>query len=185
MRIKEQDVHKIMLLICVLGICCLARSASAVDSTASAKIRQALTLTKDSLNTIGITNGNLMFGSILPTSDGGVVRINPTKAIGSSLLRTSDMTKINETIFGWASFLVTGSPSYAFTITVPMNDTSIITSGANSMAVNYWECSQSNRIMSLSVDGTASFKIGATLEVGLNQPDGTYTGTFSVSVAYN
>ncbi len=33
--------------------------------------------------------------------------------------------------------------------------------------------------------GTQSFYVGGTLHVGSNQAPGAYTGTFSVTVAYN
>jgi len=38
----------------------------------------------------------------------------------------------------------------------------------------------------VTLTGAATvLRIGATLNVGANQPSGTYTGTFSVSVNYN
>lgn len=169
----------------IIGLLVSAVTVFSADADATAKIRTSLTIVKDSGNTIGITGGNLSFGTIIPNGDGGLVTINPTKSLATC--RTATLTTVSSTTYGWASFLVTGSPSASFAITKPAEDTVIIYSAGNvnSMPVNFWKCNDTDLIMALDIDGKASFKIGATLEVGADQPDGFYTGEFNVSVAYN
>lgn len=85
-----------------------------------------------------------------------------------------------------ARFTVSGDADAGYSITLPANGTVQLVNGAGQgMAVNGFS-SNPNTIGRLSpVGGTQAIAIGATLEVGANQPPGTYSASFSVSVDYN
>ncbi len=78
-----------------------------------------------------------------------------------------------------ASFLVTGDPNVAFTVILPSSVT--VTSGANSMTLNGFSSSPSG-VGTLNGLGFRILYVGATLQVGANQPAGTYSGAFTVVV---
>jgi hypothetical protein len=83
-----------------------------------------------------------------------------------------------------AQFSVTGDPSRTYAISLPANGAVLMTSGASSMAVNNFTGSPALNGQ-LSVGGTQSVSVGATLSVGSHQPRGSYSGTFDVTVNYN
>ena len=82
------------------------------------------------------------------------------------------------------SFNVTGSPSTAYTITLPT--TINMTNGANTIAVNTFvsfPAAGANGL--LSATGTQTLFVGATrAALAANQATGTYTGTYNVDVVY-
>lgn len=68
-----------------------------------------------------------------------------------------------------------------------------IVSGLNKMQVNNFKIDEAAGMSAFAsaatvtaklTAGTATFEVGGTLNVGLNQAAGTYTGTFTVSAAY-
>jgi hypothetical protein len=85
--------------------------------------------------------------------------------------------------FSAAPFSVTGENNASFNITLPANNTVQLTrtGGTEKMNVNSFT---HNASLQLSGTGTATFKVGATLEVNANQVAGEYSGSFSVTVAY-
>lgn len=161
------------------GMITLTGAAFAADATANATatIQTGIAVAKDGTS---LTNGDLAFGTLIPDGDGGTVVVNPT---------TGDRTPTGVTgvtsTYGPASFNVTGSPSTAFTITLPSTATTISDSNSHTMSVNEWTCDDTDLAMSLTAQGGATFKVGGTLTVSGNQADGTYSGTFNVTVAYN
>lgn len=82
------------------------------------------------------------------------------------------------------SFSVTGDPSLTYAITLPANGVVVLTSGANTMAVDNFT---SNPVLTgqLSIGGAQTLTVGATLSVGSNQPSGSYSGSYAVTVNYN
>ena len=81
-------------------------------------------------------------------------------------------------------FSVTGDPSRTYALSLPANGIVLMTSGASSMAVNNFTGSPALSGQ-LSIGGTQSVSVGATLSVGSHQPHGSYSGTFDVTVNYN
>lgn len=86
-----------------------------------------------------------------------------------------------------ALFSVTGDPSVTYSITLPANGVVSLTSGANTLAVDNFTSNPSTTTAStglLSAGGSQTLAVGATLTVGSNQPSGSYSGSFSVTVNY-
>ena len=122
----------------------------------------------------------------MPDAVGGTVLIsaaNNARSNGTgSLVFVSKGTNGSLTDYGAAVFLVTGAISTSYAITLPTAPTTI-TSAGNTMSVDAWTGSATS--LTTSVIGESNFKVGGTLHVAASQKNGTYTGTFDVTVAYN
>jgi len=127
---------------------------------------------------------DLSFGAAVAGTGGRVVlspSAQPTRiAFGGTTLGSSAGVLA-------ATFSVTGQPGASFNIALPGPIT--ITSGASgtpggsSMTVTDFRSSPSGT-GTLAADGTTLY-VGATLNVGADQPLGQYAGTFAVTVAYD
>jgi hypothetical protein len=131
------------------------------------------------LNLVG--QKDLRFGIIIPDVLPGTVIINPirarTKTGGPYLVNQGSSTQ-----WGPAQFVVTGEPNTAYSITLPY-DGIIIIVGLQMMDVDEWT-SYPNTNNSLSATGSQTFYVGGTLHVEGNQPWGSYSGAFTVTVHY-
>lgn len=122
---------------------------------------------------------DLNFGDIAVTSSSGSLTINPQNnsptSTGGVVPQPSLRTR--------AEFLVKGKQNQPFTISV--NQSSIVLqntqNSANTVTVNLTNYS----IGKFNNIGEANFYVGGTLNVGANQPKGTYTGTFVVNLNNN
>lgn len=131
---------------------------------------------------IAISNSTqaLAYGSFVAGSGGSVtVAVNPVgrSASGGVILVPSG-------IWSAASFSVTGDSSLTYAITLPGNGVVSLTSGSNTMAVNNFTSNPASTGQ-LSVGGSQTLMVGATLSVGSNQASGSYSGSFNVTVTYN
>jgi hypothetical protein len=147
--------------------------ASAADRSASAYITTALTITKA---------WDLRFGYIVASGTPGTVTINPS----SSRSYSGGATPVGGSIgaHGAASFDVNGSPLLAYTINIQGSTT--IDHGGDHMTVNTFKSTPTVAAGgTLDDTGYQSIVVGAMLHVLANQNPGTYTGTFTITVAYN
>jgi len=152
-----------------------AQNADSVAGTASAKISQVIAIAK----TAGAANGgDLNFGEIYSplADDTVVVSTSGGRTAGTNANILGDATNVSS-----ASFTVTGEPGNSFSISAIADTT--IDSGANSMDVT--EITPSLAGSGTLTGGTYIFTVGATLHVAANQPAGTYTGTFDITVNYD
>jgi hypothetical protein len=84
-----------------------------------------------------------------------------------------------------AQFAVTGEPNLTYAISLPANGTVVLVNGGGQqMAVNGFASTPTSGQLS-PVGGTQTISVGATLSVGANQPTGSYSGSFNVSLDYN
>lgn len=83
-----------------------------------------------------------------------------------------------------AKFTATGSRNAIALIRLPKNPINVTrVGGTETMTVTNWtQDGATNR--RVPITDTFDFSVGATLNVGANQAEGTYTGTFSVTVQY-
>ena len=146
-------------------------SSTAQDVSATAKIITPIN--------IELTNSGLNFGTLVPSGTNGTVTVTSADARTNSNVGFIEQ----EDDFNAASFKVTGEESYIFSITLPDDDEIELESNSNKMEVNAFSSSLPLANNSIGSDGT-TFKVGATLSVDANQPAGTYTGEFDVTVAY-
>ena len=131
----------------------------------------------------GASGIELDFGNIVPdtvaTAD---VILTPAGIIASA----SPAVVTGSTTGG--DFDVTGSNDVSFTITVPTNGTVTLTdtggNGGTAMAVKDFTTDQPGDVGTLSGAGAQTIAIGATLTVGINQAESTYSGTYDITVNY-
>lgn len=152
--------------------------AFAQPSTATATATATI-VTPISISHVTGTDTELSFGNIIADADGGTVVITPA---GGRTLNGLTSPSITGTISA-ASFTVTGVDGATYAISLPGNHT--INSGGNSMVVDTFTSNPSGT--GTLTGGTEALTVGATLNVGLAQPAGTYTnaGGFAVTVNYN
>jgi len=123
----------------------------------------------------------LAFGRFVASS-GGTVTIGPSgirNASGGVVLVAAGSGSA-------AQFTVSGDPSAGYSISLPSNGTVELVNGAGQgMAVNGFSSSPDTVGQLSPAGGTQTITVGATLSVGANQPPGSYSASFSVSVDYN
>jgi hypothetical protein len=127
-------------------------------------------------NTRGLDFGRFVAGA------GGTITVSPTGVRS----RTGGIVLLNSPSTGQAGFTVgrssNGGNNKAVAISVPANGSIRLSSGANSMAVNNF-VNNPTTILSVPAGGT-TLSIGATLTVAPNQPAGTYSGSFPLTVNF-
>jgi hypothetical protein len=162
------------LVITVLGLVFSAATFAQVSetATASATIVGPISLTLvDDMN----------FGNVAVGASGGTVIMTPAGV--RSTTGGVTLPAITGTVAA-AEFTVAGADGYTYAITLPVGATTI-TSGANTMTVGTWTSTPA--ATGTLTGGSETLTVGATLNVGANQPAGTYlSGTpFTVTVNYN
>lgn len=116
----------------------------------------------------------LEFGALSPTSEGGTVSVlngNLRSVISGSVDLVGSGQKS-------ATFLVSGDPfrSYSITPGPPVQ----LSNGSDTMSLTLVGSSSGT----IGPDGTATFGYGGDLVVGPDQPTGTYTGTYLITINY-
>jgi len=155
-------------LVCLTAPAALLAQVSATGDVSVTIQNQAITLTEDA---------SLSFGMVLPFGRPGTVNLLTS---GGANVSNAYQTAPGSA----ASWSVTGVPNAYFAITLPANGTVTVNNGAFSMDVDNFNHNLS-AAPRLDAAGVASFNVGALLRVGANQPSGSYTGTYGVTVAYN
>jgi hypothetical protein len=136
----------------------------------------------------GLASAQLAVGTIRPLAfgkfaagTGGTVSVDPSGArnrSGGVLLLPSSASP--------ATFLLTDtSPdnaNRAVIVTLPADGGVVLGSGADSMALTQFSSSPS--LAGALAGGSLTLSVGATLNVGSNQPRGSYTGFIPVTVEY-
>ncbi len=129
---------------------------------------------------IAITNPVALGFSMFVAGSGGTVVVD-TGGVRSA---TGGVVLVPSGAGAAAQFSVTGGATHTYAITLPANGVVSLVSGTNSMAVNTFTSSPS-LTGTLGAGGTQTLFVGATLSVGSNQPIGSYSGSFDVTVNYN
>ncbi len=141
-----------------------AARADTATADARANILQQVTVNSD--------GSALDFGTIVTGAAASTVSVSAGgRSCGAGLVCSGTTSA--------AGFDVTGTAGE--TVSVASDPTVTLTSGTNSMTANI--------VASVSTltltGGTGSFNVGGLLNVGANQADGAYQGTFNVTVNYN
>jgi hypothetical protein len=171
------NIKKLSLQSAVCAVAIFASShafaASQVTANASATVLSPISIAKVD---------DMSFGSFIagPTAAGTVALTaeSTTSRTGTSVVLDTGSPGAA------AKFSVTGLSNGVFSITLPTSVT-LTTTGSGTMTVDTFTTDLSLTAATLSVGGTADMYVGATLQVGAAQAEGTYTGTFDVSVNYN
>ncbi|TRO66511.1 DUF4402 domain-containing protein [Christiangramia sabulilitoris] len=128
---------------------------------------------------IKIENGTAMnFGSIV-AAEGGNVRVNTE---GNRTFSNTNMDVTSATTITAATFDVTAANNYAYSITIP---STVLTGTGSDMAISFTQDLLGDTDGTATGSGTAQkLKVGGLLTVASGQLAGTYSGTVSVTVAY-
>ena len=120
----------------------------------------------------------LKFGTFVAGSTSGTITIYPDGSTEYNDLRYFEGNAQR------AIFSIKGDPNSSYNINLPANNTVQLTDDNNhSMYVNDFSSTPSET-GSLNSNGNQTLKIGATLLIKANQPSGSYSGTYYVTVSY-
>lgn len=160
----------------LLGLPFLAASAAASAAPVSASAGgTASVLTPLSI----IKTADLDFGTIVATGAGTAV-IDPV----NRTLTTTGLLVPSGTRSHPAGFTATGSRNAVVLVRVPKNPITVTrVGGTETMTVGNWTL-DGNINRRVPANQTFDFAVGATLNVGAGQAEGTYVGSFDVTVQY-
>ncbi len=122
---------------------------------------------------------DLNFGTTIATPLAGKVTVDPFGVRTA----TGGVVLANTSVFGVsaAAFQVNGEANTTFSVVLPASAQMIF--GAFSMLVDGFVTDGAP--YKLSVNGGQRLGVGASMTVGANQAPGLYSGSFTVTVAYN
>lgn len=124
---------------------------------------------------------DLVFGRISKPATGlGVVTIDPT----SGLRTTVGAQGLDSPTPTRAAFNITGEGGQTFTVTIPAT---FVMTGPQPMTVTTSSSIMGGPALSGSLGslGSFAFGVGGSASVDATTPDGAYSGSFTVTVAYN
>ncbi len=164
----------------LLPMCLMATLASAATSNGTipttVKIVPPISLTS-------IAADCLDFGSIAKGTSTTTIQI--PAAIPTTPVYSGDARILSNTTPRPAMFTVGGEEGKMYTITLPT--TSTLTSGGNTLTLSSFSCSKASNVGTIGAFGNVvnNFYVGATLTLPSTTVSGIYTGTITVTVAYN
>jgi hypothetical protein len=147
-------------------------------SLAAALVATLLARDSWALARIGIAvNSGLGFGQVVATGVAGTVTVTPAGA----RMAAGGVVLGNGLSASAATFTVTGEPDTSYSITLP--DSALLSNGSAEMAADSF-LSVPSGSGTLGPGGTQGVAVGATLHVGAAQAATRYSGTYSLTVAY-
>ncbi len=161
---------------------------AAVTTPAYANVTEPGTTEIIVITPLSFTNvQDLNFGSVIPGTTAGTVTLNPDgtrtttngiRAIGNTHepARFAGLGRFNQRVdvsLGANSIFITGpGPQMRVrTFTIGSTPTALLTTAPLRFRIS-------------NASGAFIFPVGATLEVGANQPVGTYSGTWNITLQY-
>jgi hypothetical protein len=161
-----------------------AQSSATAVGNATANVIRPITIA---------ASRDLAFGNVVPGAALGTLVIAGTSAGAQSVTGGVTQPGGQKGTVSSAQFDVAGEGAYTYTITIPTSAITISDSAStpDTMTVDTWTSSIATTAGAGALSGTAgtagsqTFYVGGTLNVGAGQAAGAYTGTFSVTVAYN
>jgi hypothetical protein len=157
-----------VILVSALGMAGTANAATTASATAQANILAALDIQSD--------GSKLDFGTIAYNGAG-------TVTVDSAGTRTCSAQLVCSGTTSAAGFNVTGGADQNVGVTLSSNSINI-SNGTDTMLVNQFTSNLASWVGNLGGGGAFSFAVGGKLHVAGTESSGLYTGTFSVSVAY-
>ena len=159
---------------------CGIQSVKADGGSAQASANATATIVK-AISIDKVTD--LQFGKIIAAPTAGQVAIQTD---GSRTIVAGNVVLFNQgSDEQAASFKTIGSPGAAYYLVLPADGSVSLTgpSGSDPMTIEGFVHSATGTLDAAT--GEEIFNVGGTLNVGANQAPGQYTGTFTVTAAYN
>lgn len=171
----KKDLLLLLAVVAMVGITGSAMAQTSATANASATISVPISITKSADLSFGTLSGGATSGTCVIATDG-----TRSKTGGVTLLGSTGQNAV---------YSVAGLVGQGFTITLPSSAVNI-SDGTHTMSIDNFvarigEETTDGTSSTIPAAGSAAVKVGATLNVAANQANGYYTGTFSVSVAYN
>lgn len=128
-------------------------------------------------------NSQMNFGRFSPEVGGGQIVLSPegARSVQGSIVLGGGTAQSGK-------FLITGQPDATFSIQLPTGPAVLVNSSNNTMTIDNWVSNPpAGTGTGILSGGTETVSIGATLTVGSfeDNPVGIYTGTYSLTFAYN
>ncbi|MFN9279438.1 MAG: DUF4402 domain-containing protein [Betaproteobacteria bacterium] len=124
----------------------------------------------------------LGFGSFVPDTSAATVVIAPQSTSFRS--RTGNISLLDSGAGAPSTVSVSGAPNMSFSVNLPTTPVSLFGPNSSAMTMTNFTSNLGAAKGTVGGGGTASFLVGATLNVGASQVPGSYTGSFSVTVSY-
>ncbi len=157
---------------------CGIQSVKADGGSAQASANATATIVK-AISIDKVTD--LQFGKIIAAPTAGQVAIQTN---GSRTIAAGNVALFNQgSDHQAASFKTIGSPGAVYSLSFSASVSLTGPSGSDPMTIEGFVHS-ANGILDAAT-GEETFNVGGTLNVGANQAPGQYTGTFTVTAAYN
>ena len=150
-----------------------AQTVASESATARGTVLQPLTLTEDA---------DLDFGTVLSTAAAGTVTINADSGVRTV---TGGVAAVAINPGHRAVFTGYGEP--ATQVNLSLSYPAFLVSGANVVAVDpvvgmFFDSAGTSR--TINAGGTFQVGVGGQFNIAANQPNGVYTGTFTVTAQY-
>lgn len=150
-----------------------AQTTAVEPAEARGTVLLPLSLTEDA---------NLDFGTVLASAASGQVIINANTGLRSV---SGGVTGVAIDPGHRAQFTGYGTP--ATTVNLSLSYPAFLTSGTNVVAVDptlgmFFDAGGTSRV--INAGGTFQVAVGGAFNIAANQPNGVYTGTFSVTAQY-
>jgi hypothetical protein len=165
----------------------LPAAAQSDNAVMRSQVRAAASLSND---------GDLDFGDIIPSAGGGTVVMTasatPTCTVTGGLVRsgTCRAAEFSGTAYAGAVLRVQRPNANSITLAGPAGATMTVTtftlgSTAPTVYLGALGNSPNHRFRVDAADGSYTFYVAGTLNVGANQFPGIYNGTFEININYN
>ena len=167
-----------------VGVALAATGACAVgwaQTTTTPAFTVAATATVASALSITAATA-LGFGYFIPDTTAATVVIAPQSASFRS--RTGNISLLDSGAGAPSTVSLSGAPNMTFSVNLPTTPVTLSGPNASAMTMTNFTSNLGAAKGTVGGGGTASFLVGATLNVGASQVPGSYTGSFSVTVSY-
>lgn len=157
----------------------MAQSSATASANATATIIRPITLT---------AQRDLAFGAVVPGAAVGTMVLTAASTTVASVTGGVTQPGTQSGAVSSAQFKVDGEGGFTYSITLPASAATITDGASHNMTVDTWTSdigATGTLSNALGAAGTQTFYVGGTLHVAATQVAGNYTGTFSVTVAYN
>jgi hypothetical protein len=124
----------------------------------------------------------LRFGQIARPNTAGTIVMSPLGVITATAGLLPSTAIVQTIARGPGSFTITGDPNRAFRLTLPAGNVTL-RAGTRTMRMSRMRSNVAGTPR-LGAAGTFALAVGATLNVGANQTNGTYSGTYAATVVY-
>ena len=178
---RSRAINAALLTVLALASGIAPDSANAAPGNRSAKPGAARATVVRPIRLVAVNP--LRFGQIARPNTAGTIVMSPLGVITATggLLPS---TAITQTIArGPGSFTITGDPSRLFRLTLPAGNVTL-RAGARTMRMSAMRSNWVSGTSRLNTSGTFALSIGATLNIGANQANGSYSGTYAATVVY-